>query len=344
MKKPPVRLQKLLAGAGVASRREAERLIADGHVAVNGIVVREPGSAAVPGRDTVTVDGVPVPVGEERPHTYLLLHKPRGFVSTVRDPHAERTVMALLPRNLPRVYPVGRLDRDSEGLLLFTDDGDLTERLLHPRNGIEREYAVLVRGDFTGPAVPKLRQGVTVEGVRVKPLSVDRIPPPPGFAGPMPLGSRWLSIVLGEGRKREVRALCAAVHLYVFRLVRVRFGPLELGDLPPGETRPLTRPELRALGVGRKSAAKRRPEGPPAARTAPGKVARPAARDTAPASAPAGRPTAAPAPPGPPARPRRSAATSDRPRRPGAGPRDRHTGPASGSAPRPPARTRRVTK
>jgi 23S rRNA pseudouridine2605 synthase len=286
----PVRLNKLLAEAGIASRREAERLLADGRVAVNGVTVREPGSSAVPGTDTVTLDGVPVALGEARLHTYLVLHKPRGIVTTVRDPHAERTVMDLLPRDLPRVYPVGRLDQDSEGLVLFTDDGDLTERLLHPRNGVEREYAVLVRGDFTGPALPKLRQGVSIEGERVKPLSVEVAWPPEQFRGPLPKGARWLRIVLAEGRKREVRALCAAVHLYVFRLIRVRFGPLELDGLPPGKTRPLSPFELRALDV-RPSTATRRLDPATTDRAAPRTVGR---RPVTPARAGA-RPRRAPA-------------------------------------------------
>ena len=296
-KRAPVRLNKLLAEAGIASRREAERFLAEGRVTVNGVAVLEPGSSAVPGQDAVAVDGVPVALAEDRPHTYLLLHKPRGLVTTVRDPHAERTVMDLLPRDVPRIYPVGRLDQDSEGLLLFTDDGELTERLLHPRNGVEREYAVLVRGDFTGPALPKLRQGVTVEGVRVKPRNVEVAWPPVQFKGPLPRGARWLRIVLGEGRKREVRALCAAVHLYIFRLIRIRFGPLELDDLLPGKTRPLTKSELRALGV-RPSTALRVAEEPsasPAARPASRRARPPAHRPVAVARTSPG-PAAAPPP------------------------------------------------
>ncbi len=243
----PVRLQKLLADAGVASRRAAERLIAEGHVSVNGAVVRELGTSALPGRDEIRVDGVPLRAPAAR--THLLLHKPAGFVTSVRDPHAERTVMSLLPRNGPRLYPVGRLDRDSEGLLLLTDDGDLTERLLHPRHGIEREYAVLVRGDVGPNAIEQMRRGTVVEGARVVPVSVAVSLPPPPTKGPNLPGTRWLRIVVAEGRKREVRVMCAAVHMHVLRLIRVRFGPLELGDLPPGRTRPLTSAEVEALNT-----------------------------------------------------------------------------------------------
>lgn len=243
--RPPVRLQKLLAEAGVASRRAAERLIADGHVTVNGVPVREPGSVATPERDRIAVDGIPL--RPPAPHSYLLLHKPPGVVTSLHDPHAERTIADLLPRDAPRLYPVGRLDRESEGLLLLTDDGALTERLLHPRYGIEREYAALVRGDLSAGALVTLRAGVVVEGVQVVPLAVIVTLPPPALGAASPPGTRWLRITLAEGRKREVRVMCAAVHLHVLRLIRVRFGPLTLGDLPPGKSRPLTEDEHLAL-------------------------------------------------------------------------------------------------
>jgi 23S rRNA pseudouridine2605 synthase len=239
-----VRLHKLLAEAGVASRRAAERLIAEGRVSVNGTIVREPGSTAVLGRDDIRVDGRPIQVPEH--HTYLLLHKPPGSVTSLSDPHADRTIADLLPAGTPRVVPVGRLDRDSEGLLLLTDDGELVERLLHPRYGVEREYAVLVRGKVTPGALARLREGIDVDGVRVVPADV-RVMLPPPITGPYPSGTRWLRITVREGRRHEVRAMCAAVHLRVLRLVRVRFGPLVLGDLPQGAIRPLTEKELRDL-------------------------------------------------------------------------------------------------
>lgn len=239
----PVRLQKLIAQAGLASRRAAERLIAQGRVTVNGREVRHPGASAVPGVDEVRVDGVPL-----RPaatHTYLLLNKPAGYVTTVRDRHAERTVIDLLPPGTSRLFPAGRLDRESEGLLLLTDDGDLAQRLLHPRYQVEREYAVLVRARALEASLARLRAGTTVEGVHVRPRLVERRPPPfPAAAAP---DTRWLRVTLTEGRKREVRVLCAAAGLAVLRLVRVRFGPLTLGDLGAGQTRPLTDGELSAL-------------------------------------------------------------------------------------------------
>jgi len=241
----PVRLQKLLADAGVASRRAAELLIAEGHVTVNGVVVREMGTSAVPGRDRVSVDGAPVHAPRHR--TYLILNKPPGYTTTVRDPHAERTVMELLPKDLPRLYPAGRLDRQSEGLLLLTDDGEMAARLLHPRARVEREYAVLVRGTVTPGALERIRKGIEVEGATVVPVAVVQAPPPPPLSQFGPPGSRWLRITVREGRRREVRVMCGAVHLLVIRLVRIRLGPLELGPLPSGETRPLTQQEMKDL-------------------------------------------------------------------------------------------------
>jgi 23S rRNA pseudouridine2605 synthase len=161
--------------------------------------------------------------------------------------------MALLPPDSPRLFPVGRLDRESEGLLLLTDDGDLAERLLHPRYQIEREYAVLVRGSVSQAALAALRAGAEVEGAHVRPLHVEAAPPPPSFGRGSVPGTRWLRMTLAEGRKREVRILCAAAGLDVLRLVRVRLGPLALGDLPAGHTRPLTAAELSALQSPRRA-------------------------------------------------------------------------------------------
>jgi 23S rRNA pseudouridine2605 synthase len=220
-------------------------MILEGRVSVNGAIVRELGATAFPGSDEVRVDGNVLHPPATK--TYLLLHKPRGVVTSVRDPHAAHTVMSYLPPNAPRLYPVGRLDRESEGLLLLTDDGELTDRLLHPRNRIEREYAVLVRGLVSSPALAALRAGAEVEGAHIRPLRVDVAPPPaPIDSSPVP-NTRWLRITLVEGRKREVRVLCAAANFTVLRLIRVRFGPLTLGSLPPGHTRPLTPSELAHL-------------------------------------------------------------------------------------------------
>jgi 23S rRNA pseudouridine2605 synthase len=220
-------------------------MILDGRVSLNGRVVRELGTTAVAGRDDVRLDGNVLHPPAQK--TYLLLHKPRGVVTSVRDPHAAHTIMSLLPPDSPRLFPVGRLDRESEGLLLLTDDGDLTERLLHPRHRIEREYAVLVRGPVSPSEMATLRAGAEVEGAPVRPLRVEIMPPPePINWSPTP-ATRWLRVTLVEGRRREVRVLCAAARLTVLRLIRVRFGPLTLGSLPPGHTRPLTASELTHL-------------------------------------------------------------------------------------------------
>lgn len=240
-----MRLQKLIAEAGIASRRAAERLILDGRVTVNGGTVRQLGTTVMPDRDVVQVDGVAV----ERPSTksYLLLHKPAGVVTSVSDPHAAHTIMSLLPDDGPRLFPVGRLDRDSEGLLLLTDDGALAERLLHPRNQVEREYLVLVQGDVPERALAALRAGGDVEGARVRPRFVTVGQPPAPFDRVAVPGTRWLRMTLTEGRKREVRVLCAGAGLRVLRLIRIRFGPLLLGDLPAGGRRPLMAEELSAI-------------------------------------------------------------------------------------------------
>lgn len=247
------RLQKVLARAGVASRRAAESLIAAGRVTVNGVVVDRLGATVDPAADSIAVDGVPVR-WSLRP-TYLLLHKPPGYLSTARDERGRPTVLDLVPAEVTaRVYPVGRLDRASEGLLLLTDDGELTHRLTHPRFGFEKEYLALVEGCPGGDALRRLREGVVIEGRPTAPASVAiardaQLPQEPGRT--------WLRVTLREGRKRQVRLMCAAVGHRVVRLIRVREGPLALGDLPAGRVRALTRDEIAAL----KSAAGLAPAG-----------------------------------------------------------------------------------
>lgn len=233
-----VRLQKLLAEAGVASRRAAERLIAAGRVAVNGLTVRELGARADPDRDRVTVDGRELPPRE--PKRYVLLHKPPGYLTTRDDPRGRPRVFDLLPDLGVRLHPVGRLDADAEGLLLLTNDGPLTYRLTHPRHGIPRVYHVLVEGRADAAALGALRRGVLLEDGPARADAAVRLP----GAGP---GVVWLALTLGEGRYREVKRLCRAVGLRVRRLVRVEFGPLRLGRLAPGRWRELTEREVEAL-------------------------------------------------------------------------------------------------
>jgi len=230
-----IRLQKVLADRGVASRRAAEELMREGRVRVGGEIVREMGTRVAPDAP-IYVDGRAV--APAAPHRYVVLNKPRGIVSTARDERGRPTVVEILGAR-ERLYPVGRLDEDSEGLVLLTNDGAWAERVLHPRYGHEREYEVSVAGPVPGASVAALRRGIALEeGVaRVARVSV---------AG----GTRGstLRMVLTTGWKRQVRRMCAAVGLRVLRLRRVRLGPLELGRLRPGAWRELTAREIRALG------------------------------------------------------------------------------------------------
>jgi len=228
-----------MARAGVGSRRACEQLIRQGRVQVNGQVVRQLGTRADPRHDEIFVDGQPLAAADAQ--VYLMLHKPPGYLSTTHDPHGRPTVLDLL--SVPqRVYPVGRLDLDSEGLLLLTNDGPLTQRLTHPRYQHEREYRVLVRGQPGRQALRALRQGIELEDGQTSPAEVRLIQ-----GQPAPGGTTWLRVVLREGRKRQIRRMCATVGHPVERLIRVRTGPLHLGDLEPGASRPLTRQEIRSL-------------------------------------------------------------------------------------------------
>jgi 23S rRNA pseudouridine2605 synthase len=233
----PERVQKVLAAAGLGSRRSCEDLIAQGRVAVDGEIVTL-GAKADPIAQVVTVDG-------ERIHTnpnlvYLLLNKPPNVVTTVTDPQGRPTVMDLIPAN-PRVYPVGRLDRDTEGLLILTNDGELANRLAHPRWEVEKTYVAQVRGTVKRHQLRELLDGVELEDGPAKAKSVREL----GNAQDRTL----IEIVLTEGRKREVRRMVAAVGMNLERLARVKIGPLPLGDISPGKFRPLTGGEVRALYI-----------------------------------------------------------------------------------------------
>ncbi len=226
------RLQKILSAAGVCSRRQAEEYLRQGRVTVNGKVAGL-GDKADPDVDAVALDGAVVT--KPQALTYLMLHKPRGYITTLSDEKGRPTVADLV-RDCPvRVWPVGRLDWDSEGLLLLTNDGDLTNRLIHPSHEVEKEYIVTVTGDIDA-AVPILEGPLELDGVPLAPAAV-RV-----------LGADRLSIVIHEGKNRQVRRMCALAGLEVTRLKRVREGPLELGTLPRGAWRELTPGEVRALG------------------------------------------------------------------------------------------------
>jgi 23S rRNA pseudouridine2605 synthase len=230
------RLQKVIAAAGVASRRAAEELIRAGRVRVNGTVVRELGSRADARRDRIEVDGERIG-RPERPRSYVV-YKPRGVVSTTRDPHAKRTVLELVPDEA-RLFPVGRLDARSEGLLVLTNDGALAQRLAHPSHEVPRTYRVSVAGVVRAPVLRRLVRGVELEGRPARFDSARLIERDEAHS--------VLEVILREGRKRQIREMLKAVGHPVRRLVRVRFGPLELGDLRPGEWRPLRAEERRAL-------------------------------------------------------------------------------------------------
>lgn len=242
------RLSKVMANRNVASRRKCEELIAAGRVQVNGRVIAEQGVRVDPGRDRIEADGCLV---SETRRLYILLHKPPGWVSTAKDPQGRPTVVELVSIN-ERLYPAGRLDMNSEGLLLLTNDGALTERLTHPRYEHEREYWVEVEGRPSDEAILKLRDGVELEDGRTWPASVGILSDGAGRSrflegeGDRTAGT-WLRITIHEGRKRQVRRMCEAVGYPVRRLIRVRMGPLLLGKLARGEWRYLTRDEVKRL-------------------------------------------------------------------------------------------------
>jgi pseudouridine synthase len=229
------RLQKVLARAGLGSRRASEDLIRQGRVVVNGRSAFL-GDRVDPRTDRVEVDGVRVPLDPEL--RYLALHKPRGVVTTASDPQGRPDVSRYYPEGV-RVFPVGRLDRDTEGLLLLTNDGELANRLLHPRYGVEREYLAEVEGPPTARALALLRRGVQLEDGPARAVSARRV------GG---VGDRGaVRVVMTEGRKREVRRMLEAVGLPVRRLIRVRVGPIRLGRLRPGQVRELEPAEVREL-------------------------------------------------------------------------------------------------
>ena len=233
------RLQKILSQAGVASRRAAETLIAEGRVSVNGRTVREMGVKADPGHDDIRVDGRRLK-GRERLR-YILLNKPAGYVTTRSDPQRRPTVIDLLRGVKEYVYPVGRLDYDTEGLLLLTNDGDLAAKLTHPRHGVERTYEGHVAGMPDRDAIDRLRKGIPLDGKRTLPAEVILV----NEARRDRHGVLLLTI--REGRNRQVRRMLEAVGHPVRALKRIRIGPLSERRLKPGEWRELTDEELRKL-------------------------------------------------------------------------------------------------
>lgn len=280
---PPIRLQKILSSAGVASRRAAEDLIRQGRVSVNGRTATELGTKADPGTDDVRVDGRRVKGAERR--RYLLLNKPKGYVTTRSDPGRRPTVLDLLPGVREYVYPVGRLDFESSGLLLLTNDGDLASALMHPRHEVEREYHAWVLGAPDDRDLDRLRKGVVIDGRRTAPARVDLL-----YEG---RGARRdqvrLRFVLREGRNRQVRKMCEAVGHPLVDLERVRFGPLTDPHLRSGAFRELSADEVTRLRRAAAGDAAARKEG--AGRPAPTRAVtgRPVTRERS-SSRPRGRP------------------------------------------------------
>ena len=229
------RIQKILSARGVASRRKAEEMIVAGRVAVNGAICRL-GDLADPETDEILVDGQRLP--EEGGRVYILLHKPRGFVTTLSDEKGRKNAAQLVADCGERVYPIGRLDMDSEGLLLFTNDGEFANALMHPRLEVKKTYRVFVDG-YSQEKLEKLGIPIVLDGYRIH---------PPEIQLEWAAGERAAVLVtIHEGRNRQVRRMCAAAGMQVRRLIRIREGSLSLGDLPKGKWRYLTDDEVKAL-------------------------------------------------------------------------------------------------
>ncbi|NLM11861.1 MAG: rRNA pseudouridine synthase [Clostridiaceae bacterium] len=236
MKTDKIRLQKYLAQCGIASRRKAEEYIRNGRVRVNGQVVTQMGVKVSP-KARVEVDGKPVK--PEKKKVYILLHKPKGYVTTVSDPEGRQTVLDLVQEVKERVYPVGRLDYDSSGLLLLTNDGDFANLLMHPKHEILKVYIVTVKGKPSEKAIEKLRNGIRIDNYITAPAFVKVLN--------IYENKTKLEITIHEGRNRQIRKMCEKIGHPVIRLKRVAFGKLELGSLKPGEWRFLTEKEVKQL-------------------------------------------------------------------------------------------------
>jgi 23S rRNA pseudouridine2605 synthase len=233
---PKIRLQVFLSHNGIASRRGAMDLVQSGRVSVNGQVVNEPSTPVDPSKDKITFDGKLV---EAKQFSYILLNKPEGYVTTKEDAHAEKTVMDLLPKAFSHLVPVGRLDRDSEGLLLLTNDGDLAYRLTHPKFDVDKTYMVWIGGKLVDEKKRRLEQGIMIEGVKTAPCKVHDVKDH--------VEQSEFLMTIHEGRKRQVRLMLKAVGCSVRYLKRVAQGPLKLNDLPTGKWRELTPDEITQL-------------------------------------------------------------------------------------------------
>lgn len=232
------RIQKIIADSGVCSRRKAEEYIAAGRVKVNGRPCKL-GDKALPGKDIITLDGEKIMVARRRNLYYLMLHKPRGYVTTMNDEFGRKNVIDLLEGFPERVYPVGRLDKDSEGLLLLTNDGNFANEIMHPSHHVSKTYRVTVRPDISDEQLVQLSAGVEIDGRKTEECIVTVLDKQPGRV--------VLQMTIHEGRNRQIRKMCEAVGLEVARLKRTSIGPLKLGMLQPGDYRELKPDELRAI-------------------------------------------------------------------------------------------------
>ena len=234
-----IRIHKALSDAGVLSRRKAEEYIKDGRITVNGYKARL-GHPIVPGRDIISIDGKPVAFPRRKENIYLMLHKPRGFITTTSDQLGRRQVTQLVEDAGVHVYPVGRLDRDSEGLLLMTNDGQFANLMMHPRHHVSKTYRVTIRPDITEDQLVALSTGVDIgQGEMTLPAAVHVLEKQPGRV--------VLQITINQGRNRQIRRMCEAVGVEVIRLKRIAIGPLRLGMLQPGQWRELKKSEVAAL-------------------------------------------------------------------------------------------------
>jgi len=232
------RIQKIIASRGLMSRRKAEELILRGKVKINGHPA-EIGMKVDPQKDLLSVDGENIYIPRKKSYRYLMMNKPRGYVTTVSDDRERRCVMDLLDEVEERVYPVGRLDMNSEGLLIFTNDGTFANDLMHPSRNVTKTYRVTVRPDINDEQTVALSEGVVIDGRKTAPAVVHVLSKEPGRV--------VLEVVIHEGRNRQVRKMCEAVGLEVARLKRTAVGPLRLGMLKPGAVRDLTSEELKAI-------------------------------------------------------------------------------------------------
>ena len=234
---PTIRLQKLIARSGITSRRKAEELIRHGQVTVNGQTVMTLGTKIDPAQDHVKIDGRHLK--PQPPDTFLILNKPMGYLSTLHDPIGRPTIKALVPKPSLRLFPVGRLDYDSEGLLLLTNNGDIAQACLHPTNHVPKTYRVKIKGVLADKEIQQLRHGLTLDDGPTAPAKVRK-------AGKAEANS-WVEITIHEGRKHQVKRMFEKIGHPVIRLKRVQFGPLNLGTLHPGKTRYLTDQEANDL-------------------------------------------------------------------------------------------------